>query len=100
MCLVSTKDTCEESFPSMKVARLHAACSTTVLLFHYIWLVGLSNRRNDINADVAPGIADPAMGNALAVSRSKEEIEKLSEKPDEAQQETWTNERKSMNREI
>ena len=89
-----------DSFPSMKDAKRHAATSTSAWLFHFMWLVGLRDRRQVSDADIARFMTDAEAGKPLTVSTFKEEMGIIKSALQRAEKDADEKERNARKREI
>ena len=89
-----------DSFPSMKDAKQHAASSTSAWLFHFMWLVGLRDRGQASDANIAQLIADAESGKPLTVSTFKEEMGAIKAALERAERDADEKERNARKREI
>lgn len=65
-----------DSFSSMKDAKQNAAFTTSVSLFHHMWMVGLRNNKA-ADKDVTQGIEDAEKGKPLTESTFKAEMDEM-----------------------
>ena len=89
-----------DSFPSMNEAKRHAATSTSAWLFHFMWLVGLRDRRQVSDADIAQFMTDAEAGKPLTVSTFKEEMGVIKSALQRAEKDADEKERNARKREI
>ena len=89
-----------DSFPSMKDAKRHAANSTSAWLFHFMWLVGLRDRQQVSDADIAQFMTDAEGGKPLTVSTFKEEMGAIKSALQRAEKDANEKERNARKREI
>lgn len=89
-----------DSFPSMRDAKQHAASSTSAWLFHLMWLVGLRDRGQASDAEVAQVLADAESGRPLTVSTFKEEMGAIKAALERAERDADQKERTARKREI
>ena len=89
-----------DSFLSMKDAKRQAATSTSAWLFHFMWLVGLRDRGQASDADIAQFVTDAEAGKPLTVSTFKEEMGVIKSALQRAEKDADEKERNARKREI